>query len=216
MRLALEGLATLLGAGLDGHGVHARLVEHPVGVFVGWLFDGDGTWQGGGVTVEQGTHVTESALGEQVDRSRALDVTNVDLDLAETVALDVEGLPARPQQPGLLGQRQHVALGGAGQPGGDVGQCGVPYLEQYVLRFAEHTLTGGVLLELEVDAAVGGGTDSEGIQMSAVKDDVAAVGAGVVGNRIRLRGRIRCGGRVSWLAGLGTRLRVGRLALVGV
>ena len=154
MRLALEGLAILLGAGLDGHGVHARLVEHPVGVFVGWLFDGDGTWQGGGVTVEQGTHVTESALGEQVDRSRTLDVTNVDLDLAETVALGVEGLPARPQQPGLLGQRQHVALGGAGQPGGDVGQRGVPHLEQHVLRLAEHTLTGDVLLELEVDTAV--------------------------------------------------------------
>ena len=154
MRLALEGLAILLGAGLDGHGVHARLAEHPVGVLVSRLLDGDGARQGGGVTVEQGTYVAKGALGEQIDSSGALDVADVDLHRGEAVAFDVEGFPARPQQPGFLGQRQHVALGGTGQSGGDVGQRGVPHLEQHVLRLAEHTLTGDVLLELEVDTAV--------------------------------------------------------------
>ena len=174
----LDRLAVAHGGGVDRHLVAARFGEHPVGVHVRGFLDRDGARQGGGAAVEQGLGACEGVLREQVHLARALDVTDVDLHLAEAVALDVEGLPTRPQQVGVLRDGQDVSLGGTGVALGDAHECGVLDGQQYILGGVKHTLTGDVLLDLEVEAVPVGRTDSEDVGVPVVEHQF--LGAGVL------------------------------------
>ena len=141
-----DGLAIANSGGVDRHLVAARLGEHPVGVHMRGLLDGDGAWQSGGAAVEQGLGARERVLREQMHLARALDVADVDLHLAEAIALDVEGLPSRPQQILVLCDGQQVALGGAWVSARDGDQGRVLDGQQDILRGVKHTFAGHVLL----------------------------------------------------------------------
>ena len=140
------------------------------------FLDRDGARQGGGATVEQGLGACEGVLREQVHLARTLDVTDVDLHLAEAVALDVEGLPTRPQQVGVLRDGQDVSLGGTGVALGDAHECGVLDGQQHVLGGVKHTLTGDVLLDLEVETIPVGRTDPEDVGVSVVEHQPRGAG----------------------------------------
>ena len=200
-----DRLAVAHRGGVDRHLVAARFGEHPVGVHVRGFLDRDGARQGGGAAVEQGLGACEGVLREQVHLARALDVTDVDLHLAEAIALDVEGLPTRPQQVGVLRDGQDVSLGGTGVALGDAHECGVLDGQQYILGGVKHTLTGDVLLDLEAEAVPVGRTDLEDVGMPVVEHQF--LGAGVL-----LVGRLLVG------TGLGAavRLAVGSGLLVRV
>ena len=150
-----DGLAIANGGGVNSHLVAAGLGEHPVGVHVRRLFDGDGAREGLGPTVEKGLDSSEGALREQVHLAGALDVADVDLDLVEAIAIDVEGLPAWPQQILVLRDGQQVTPGGTGVPARDGGQGRVLDGKQDVLRGVKHTLAGHVLLDLQVKTVLG-------------------------------------------------------------
>ena len=100
----------------------------------------------------------------------ALDVADVDLDGAEVIALDIEGLPTRPQNLRVLGEGEDITPGSSRQTCRDVHECSVLDLEKHVLRGVQDALSGYVLLELEVESAIVGRSDAEDVSVTMVED----------------------------------------------
>ena len=137
---------------------------------VGRMMNRDRARQGVGATVEQCLKVSEGPLREQVDLARSLDVADVDLDGAEVIALDVEGLPTRPQNLRVLGEGEDISPGSSRQTCRDVHERSVLDLEKHVLRGVQDALSGHVLFELEVESAIVGRSDAEDVSVTMVED----------------------------------------------